>query len=284
MKGNIQTEDTLRLSEKDIIKIWEIEQDGWAHGLWEYRKCNDCWHVHSKQDIHGNLSRDEYTNTVKQIERLLGYPDILCQICTWNTSEIFWEEYIESIRDRYKNYTSYISTFRDDSWEIQWFLDGYISSFSNIYEKEFSAYYNEIWETAIREHIERLLERNITQELLTTNALCLHEKHKSMYIIYNLIKTFYRCIEMEQPNMIWIYESMLWTNTHAIYEALWWKPIWIKDIKTRDNVIWWKDYKSDIFIHENIWETVSNNIESDLKNFLRINSRWIRKIIKIAKN
>ena len=282
MKWIIRSEDTNSIAESDILRIAEIEQDWWAHGIWEYRKCNDCWHIHSKQDIHGNLPKETYTHTVKHIENLLGNPEISCQICEWKTSEIFGTEYIETIQDRYKNYTSFLTTFRDDTWQVQWFIDGYLADFDTIYEKEFWFYYDSIGKTYIRSHIEKLLSRVLPRQALTTSALCLHEKYKSMYTIYHLIKTFYTDINTTHKGILGIYESVIGNNTHAIYDALWWRSIWIGETPL------WREklhgYNSDIFIHKDIWESVMQNIEIDLKAFLKTNKSSIRKIIEMGKN
>ncbi len=279
MNKIIQSEDTKHLTEADIIRIAEIEQDGWAHGIWEYRKCNSCWHIHSKQDIHGNLDRKTYTHTVKQIQKLLGNPRILCQLCSSETSEIFWEDYIEDIINRYKNYTSFLTTFRDDSGEIQGFLDGYISDFDTIYQNEFQNYYADIGKEKIINLIEKTLWRKIPEELFMTSSLCLHEKYKNIHIVYNLMKSFYKTIEETQWSILWIYESNIGTNIHAIHEVTWGQTIWLRDVRKR-NVN--KDYNSDISIHEDIWKAGRINLEKNLKTFLTINKGRMRKIIEMG--
>lgn len=282
----IKSEDPKEVSETDIRRIAEIEQDWWAHGIWEYRKCNDCQHIHSKQDIHAELSRDLYTNTVKEIERLLGNPEIFCQICGWETTEIFWSEYIESIRNRYKNYTSFLTTFRDESWYIQWFLDGYIADFDTIYENEFKEYYQKIWKDIILRFVERQLWKSIPDRMLTNSAMCISEKYKSLYTTYDLMKNFYTNLYEQEWEIFWIYEASIWSNTHAIYHSLWWRSIWISDHPAlgtaKENIN--QDHKSDIGICENIAEVCMNGLEGSLKSFLRKHKVTIKEIIEMGKN
>ena len=280
MENNIQNENTQSLNEEDIIKIAEIEQDGWAHGIWEYRKCDDCWHIHSKQDVYWDVPRGVYTNTVKKIYTLLWKPEVLCQLCQWNTSEIYWENYIESIQKRYKNQTSFLTTYRNSSHTIQGFLDWYMADFETIYKNEFEAYYKEIWKENIKKRIEIILKQNIPNPLLATSALCIHEKHKSLYIVYNLMKSFYSHIENNYWDTMWIYESNIGTNIHKIHMLTWWRPIWIENINNKNTN---KKYTSDIIIHENIWEASRVKLGHNLKDFLMTNKGRTRKIIEMSK-
>jgi len=286
MQKIITNENTKYISDIDILRIAEIEQDWWAHGIWEYRKCNNCWHMHSKQDIHKDLPRDMYTHTVKEIENLLHNPEILCQVCNWETSEVYGEEYIGSIRERYKRDTSFLTTFRDESWEIQWFLDGYMADFDTIYENEFKFYYDRVGKDKIIQAVEEKIGKSIPPQMLTNSAMCISEKHKSLYTTYDLMKAFYTDLYHKKWNVLWIYEASIWSNTHAIYHSLWWRWIWIWDNPEFESFIEGtnKNYKSDIGICENIWKICMDWLSVPLRIFLKEHKATIKKIIEMGKN
>lgn len=286
MQRIIRSEDTGSVIESDIVRIAEIEQDGWAHGIWEYRKCDDCWHIHSKQDIHGNLDRTIYTHTVKQIQTLLWNPEISCQLCNGKTSEIYGKQYIESVQERYKKYTSFLTTFRDESGEIQGFLDGYISDFDTIYENEFSVYYDKIGKERVRKMVQNALAEEMPERMLTNSAMCISEKYRSLFITYDLMKNFYTDLHKREWNILWIYEASLWSNTHAIYHALWWRGVWIWGNPEFNNTIEETNshYKSDIGVRKNIAEACKNWLQWSLKLFLKEHKAAIRKIVEMGKN
>lgn len=286
MKRIIKSEDTKSIKESDIVRIAEIEQDGWAHGIWEYRKCDDCWHIHSKQDIYGALPRETYTHTVKKIQEWLWNPEVCCQICTWNTTEMYGEAYIESVQDRYKKYTSFITTFRDETGDIQGFLDGYISDFDTIYENEFSGYYDSIGKSKVRTLTEQALWEELPTRILTNSAMCISEKYKSLFITYDLMKNFYTDLYERQWNILWIYEASIWSNTHAIYHALWWRWIGIGWNPKYTNKIKWtnSNYNSDIGIRKDIARACRDWLQESLKLFLRHHNVTIREIIEMGQN
>ncbi len=286
MKKIIQSEDTDNICESDIIRIWEIEQDWWAHGIWEYRKCNDCWHIHSKQDIHGSLPVELYTHTVKEIQKILGNLHIPCQLCSGDTSEIFWEEYIQDIMNRYKNYTSFLTTFRDETGEIQWFLDGYISDFDTIYENEFQSYYGNIWKPTVRKLTEKLLWRSLPDKMLTNSAMCISQQYRSLFVTYDLMKNFYTDLHEKEWNILGIYEASIWSNTHAIYHALGGRSIWISTDPAFSDVIkdTNTDYKSDIGLREDIWAACKDGLGLSLKSFYKQHKGTIKEIIEMGKN
>jgi len=286
MQRIIKSEDTKNLLRSDIVRIAEIEQDGWAHGIWEYRKCNDCWHIHSKQDIYNYLPRETYTHTVKHIQALLWNPHIPCKICNGDTSEIYGQQYIESVQARYREYTSFLTTFRDHSGEIQWFLDGYISDFDTIYKNEFKSYYDGIGKEVVRKWVEKQLWQDIPEKMLVNSAMCISEKYKSMYITYDLMKTFYTDLLQSEWDILWIYEASIWSNTHAIYHALWGRSIWIWWNPNFSNNIKWTNTncKSDIGIRRDIARACRDWLQSDLKLFIKEHKSTIKKIIEMGKN
>ena len=284
-KWTIQVESTRDINEEDLTSIAAIEQDAWAHGLWEYLKCNDCSHIHSKQDIYQDLPKDMYKNTVKDIRSQLWSQTIPCQKCNGKTSEIYWEEYIECIRERYNQSVTFLTTFRGNNWEIHWFVDWYVSDFSTIYRQEFQWYYDGIGLDRIIRRIEKLLWKELPDNILACSAWCLKQTHQSLYTTYNLMKVFYRSIYESQWHILGIYESVIWTNTHAIYHITWAQRSWIINLlnnKQQDKTH--SKYESDILIHPDAAYSSTKGLEPDLKNFLRKHSCTIREIIEMGKN
>jgi len=262
----------------DLTDIYRIEKDMWARSLWEYVKCKDCLKVFSKHDIYGHLSLPASITMkpVSDIEDILSWDSIQCPCCNWDTDFIFGESYLMDVKTRHGGLNSYLSVLRDDSWVIKGFIDGYVAPFDVIYDKEFQYYYWEELRQDIRNRIEMLLWRWVSEFLLCPTAVGTEEKFANMYTIYNLIKHFF----LETRRILWtidgIYESVLWTSTHALYAVTWGKDIWITNSEcsgnTHDGVV------SDIFIHKDVtWDSIEK-LEESLKIFLVKNKAQIRDI------
>ena len=278
--------NTDNVSGKDLQKIMEIERDMWAHWLWEYVKCNCCWKIHSKDNIYWHLESEIKLQTVSNIEKIIDWSSI-CHSCWWKNENIYKEEeYIEEIKKRYSDpINSYLWVYRDMLWEIRWFFDWYIDTFEKIYENEFENYYSDIWESTLKNIIETKTKTILPEELLVCSALWMEEKNKSFYIIYELMKNFFNSLKDKNiENMVWIAESVLWTNTHSIYHSAWATKVWISNENTINNKI--KNTKddliSDIFIHEWIVEDYVSTMWDNLKTYLKENKGKMREVLKVA--
>ena len=243
------------LSEADIIRIYEIEQDNWAVHLWEYGKCQECNNVLSKKDVFWHLSERIFINTTKSIENIIWKDNILSVCCQAPLEYLFGEEYIQDIIDRYKNTVqSFLCVYKEQNWIISGFIDGYMDSLFKIYEREFHMYY---WDGG-RRSIENIIinEKNIDTDLLfAQSSICMEGKYANMKVMKGLIYSFFYLLKQ---NWIYIntgiYEARLWGTIHKLFSFLWWFPLWIKSI-------WWENYSSDIFLHVNMTDTVLQYIE-----------------------
>lgn len=280
-KWTIECINPKQVSEEEINQLWILEQDMWAHGLQEYVRCLECWNIDGKHDIYPEeiYGVDVIRKTVFEIERIL-WMEICCTKCWWETEHIFSEAYKEDIATRYQFPASFLCVFRDTVWIIQWFMDWYISTFENIYEREFSHYYCNVWKDKIKTKVEEVLWVNTPDELLCIPALGVSETSASMFIIYSLMRIFFQEVFSYNPEIIWIYESALWTNTHGIYSACWAQRIGalVDDIKL-ENIHDWME--SDIFVHPHIAIDFLREFWKSLKYFLKKNWAHIKEIVEL---
>jgi len=162
------------ISELDFNKICEIEQDMRARdeGLWEYVKCTCCNSIFSKQDIFWHLSSNIYSMTVAKIENLLDLDWVKCQNCNQKTQLIYWDsEHRKKVQERYKDSESHITVFRDENWEIKWFMDAYVDTLATIFHRELKYHYWNVWLEKIKKVIEDTMWREIPNSLLSFSAL-----------------------------------------------------------------------------------------------------------------
>lgn len=279
-KWYITSVDWSLLTHQELQELYELEKDMWSHGLWEYIRCRDCGNISSKDDVFWDLPIKLKRKTVSEIERILEItisPN--CPSCSWHTEYVFWENYIEDIISRYQFNTSFLCLYKDFNHKIRGFMDGYISDISTIYNREFDYYYSDVGEKQIIKKIESILDRPIAQELLCITALWVDQENASMFIIYNLMKKFFQDVLSYNPEVCGIYESVLGTNTHSIYEVCWAERIYWLAWRTATNVN--NNITGDIFIHPYIsWKFIKWFGDS-LKSFLKENRIDIKKILEM---
>ena len=284
----IETINWKDLSESELERICEIERDMWSHGLWEYTQCNSCWNIDGKYDMDGESSlywkksKNLLRETVSDIERILNIQkkDLQCTKC-WDSVEYIFpvDTYIDDISSRYEFNTSFLSLYRDYDWKICGFMDGYVSDINSIYSREFENYYSHVWKTIIRKKMEAIIQQKLPKELLCITALWTDQNNASMLIVYELMKAFFNATIWYNPYLYGTYESILWTNTQAIYEICWWKRIYSLDHhNVSENIKKWLEW--DIFIHPYIWVTSMNVLWEKSKNFMKNNITQIKKILE----
>lgn len=277
--GYIETVQGDWLSFYELQQIYELEKDMWSHWLGEYLKCNNCAQIFSKEEVFSDISNSLRYKTVSQIERVLNISTpYKCICCWWENEYIFWSNYVQDISSRYEFNPSFLCVFRDTHNNIKWFIDGYISSIDTIYMREFENYYSSFWKAKIIEQIESNLSYSFPEKFLCVTALWVHQEYSSMLIIYSLMKKFFEDVMLYDPHICGIYESVLWTNTHSIYEICWWKRINIPYNEIAENTR--SDFTWDIFIHENISQSFIEKFWDSLKNFMKWNLVDMKKILE----
>ncbi len=266
----VESFDTEKLWIKDIVEIAEVEKDMWSYWIGEYVRCKNCWNTHSKEDIYWYLEYEIKIESVTTIENILNMDSIKCLDCNSDTDFVYdTTENIEVIKERYNESESYLSLARNQSWKIIWFCDGYIDDLDTIYDRFFEFYYPKLWLEWLKNILNKELHTKIPSELLVWTAVWTEEKYKSFYIFYNLMKSFFYSID--KLDILWISDSVIWTNTEWVYSSLWAKRLWVNDFNIAN-------YETDIFVHENVVSDYQKELKGDVKHFLKKywkQMRWI---------
>jgi len=266
----VESLDTKKLTINEITQIAEVEKDMWAYGIGEYVRCENCWSIHSKDDIYMDLEEDIKIESVTKIEEILWVDSIKCIDCNWSTDFVYdINKNIDAIKERYLDSDSYLSVARNVDSNIIWFCDWYIDNLETIYNRFFDFYYPNLGYDWLRDVLKIELNKNIPNELLVWTAVWTEEKYKSFYIFYNLMKSFFYSID--KLKILWISDSVIWTNTEWVYSSLWAKRLWLNNYNIAN-------YETDIFIHEEVVSKYQSELSWDVKSFLKKywkEMRWI---------
>ena len=278
----LQSEKPKLLTETDLRKIHEIEQDMWAEWIWEYVKCHNCSKIHSKKDIFWHVSKDIYKETVWRLEQILALDSIKCTDCGSDTESIWWEDYIEEIRERYGDEESFLTTYRDATWEIRGFTDAYINDFETIYKREFEYYYFIVWPDKIKGMIEKLISWKLPEKLLMHSTVWIEVRYSSLKVFLVILKKFYYYLLINwYKDVLWIYESSIWTTIHWIYHVVGTKRVWLTIWNNYWNLISNTSWEiiSDIFIHPNIVSSFNKKLSISVKTFMKENSLKMKEVL-----
>ncbi len=274
-----QSENPKCISEDDLLKIYEIEQDMWAEWIWEYLKCNTCWEIYSKKDIYGNLKADLYIETVSELEKQTLFNEFECKCCWNETIHIWWKEYLNWIKDRYNDNEVFLTTIRNNVWEIVGFTDAYINDIDTIYFREFERYYYTLWLDEIKNKIWLILNWEVPNKILMHSTTWIENKYANLAMFLRILCEFYRYLQSQWYNeILWIYEACIWSTAHSLYHVAGAKRIWL----TINNVKLENTYKgsvSDIFVHENIVPLIIKNFSLPVKNFMKMNSSKMKEVL-----
>lgn len=280
-KGSIVIEsiNPRKISEKDLEKIAEIEQDMWARDDWigEYVKCESCNKIHSKEDIFWHLTKDIKIQTVKKIEEIIDF-DIVCLDCGSEVKSIYdRNEYIESIRSRYNDtIESFLTVYRDDTGEIRGFMDWYIDNFSNVYNREFKAYYDNIWLDIIDQMIKQKLNIDrIPYYILSCSSLGIENKYANFLLVLKLMQSFFYSIDEKWRNILWITELEIGSYIHNLHTILGTIQLWITNeslsINNKN-----MNFNSDIFIHPTLIQDYKEALWIPLRKFISMHKNAIK--------
>jgi len=256
------------LSEWDVWKIFDIEQDMWARkeGLWEYLECRDCCKIFSKQDIYDKKDKSTYNFTVSEIEKKSERKTFVCPCCEGELKHCFQREYwIEEIKIRYSQ-RSHLVLMK--AWaEIVGFMDGYVASYDDIYEREFSDHYSRIWKNTIAEKIRQVLQWNMPDEFFSCSSMWTKEQYMWLLNSYKLLQCFFSTFPAEYDGICWISELNEEWTLDRIYTSLWSRSLDLSRLKWDVNCS--VTYNSTISLQENIWYHYRRAFLNDLRTFLR---------------
>lgn len=274
--GEVEIISTSEISESDLHDVWLLEQDAWAHGINEYRMCDSCWKVHSKDEIYEGMPEVVKKLPVGKLEEILWSPNIRCICCDGPTHPIYWKEYIECIRERYKD-RAYLAVLREENedahtqgiWinrkrgRIKGFIDWYMWDFSTIYEREFQQYYGSSFtQEELKSYIEKKIWYKLPEQVLFWTALAMDERYKSMNNVYKLLKWFFGAMNPEE-GIVCISEAAGGTNVCQIYLSMWAQAVGINDAISQDQLNGKaSDMLSDIYVQEGIVPAYQEGLQS----------------------
>ncbi len=256
--------------ESDLYRIYQIEQDAWAHGIEEYLKCDNCKTIVWKEAMYGALPNKVRKRTVSEIEKILWKPDFICNHCTSTMLPIYGISYMWEINERYTTSHWYLSVLRDMNGTIQGFIDWYVDDFSTIYTREFSQYYsNCLDESDLRWVIESKLWKSFPDKIFFWTSIALSEEYKSLKYIYDLLKLFFCSMSLDE-NTLCISEARVGTNISKIYLKMWAQALEISSCIDPKLLHWkWTNVQNDIYLQENIVSSYQDNLTLAPRDFWR---------------
>lgn len=250
--------NTNNVSAATLEKIFEIEQDMWSRGIWEYVKCNDCGKNFSKSEIYNDtyikrgISKSLLTQTVMQIEEYLGeLPVSPC--CKTDTEHIYNRvEYMWEIEKRYSSDESFLTIARNREEEIVWFIDWYIATLEEIFTNEFRFHFSHDLLELICQQYEVYRET----KMLTVSSIGTDDQNKSLLVTLSLLKYFFENLDEKYDDISGIVESIIWSSTYCIFSLMRAKKLWLqrKTEYFRDGKIN-ENFKTDILFQPSVvWQ------------------------------
>jgi len=260
--------DTKSLTNKDILKLAQIEKDLWAYWIGEYVKCENCWKINSKNDIFWEKFSEIKKESVTKLEELL-WDSIRCSNCNSQKTYFIYDEYEYSkdIKERlFESKASFISLLYNQD-EIIGFMDGYIDSLKKIYKREFVFHYWEEWFLNLKRELENVKTVKDLDNLMVIAWAWTIEKYISLGNLLKLIDQYSLVVDKKFYNNTWIIELDEWSSVHWIFHVLGFKKVEMDVGLLKDKS---ENYNSWIYYMENM-------VESYLKEFLNL---WIKKFLK----
>lgn len=219
---NVKTQN---ITDELLRRIFEIEQDMWSRWIWEYIKCDDCNKIYSKSDVYWSdglspVSEEVSLETVSRIEEIMWYASCLpqCKDCWWHTSHIYnIVEYIWEMRKRYNHEDAFLTVAQNGKGQEIWFMDAYITTLREIFDSELAFHFSE----DVLDEIMRRYDIDRDTDLLTFSSLWTDDKHKSLHVIFELIRKFFSWMEEKYDEISAIFESIIWSTTYCIFNVMW---------------------------------------------------------------
>lgn len=260
------------LREKDFESLKEVWQDLWAHSIQEFVQCKSCNKMMWKKDIFWHLKKEIYYKTVKKIMDLIKIDKIDCIYCSSETEFVYWDEYLENIKDRLINHNSHIVVAKYISWEIVWYIDWYTDSIDWIFHREYYSHYKEIWVLEIKNRVRNILWY-LPNEMIWYSWVGLIEEYSNFFNIFALLREFYKTIDSINPKTPAFTELDRNNNFNHIFKIMWYESLNIHNDEILSNKITnvWENYNSELVIFR-------KPIEDYRKNFLDL---WIKSFLKM---
>ncbi len=272
LNWNIEVINPKKLTESELLKMYEIERDTWSYFMWEYVRCKDCDEIFSKKDIYWEIDENYRDKTVVELEKEYGRKNIKCKCCEWETEDIRGEELIKALELRiFWVKQSFVNFYRWKVDEILGFSYGFIDTPEGVYEKEFKYHFT-------KKLLEAIKDKFWNTDLLTLSWVCFKEKEINITAIYELIKYFYCSVEPKWSDIDYttIWEVIKWTPSYKIYTTLWWWPL----ENLRDNMFRDKDsiWVSEVIYKNNVINVFREIEKMDVRTFLKFIKKKVSNI------
>ena len=213
--------DTKTISIEKIKRIFDLEQDMWARGFWEYLKCLDCEKVFWKLDYYGKdnvywFAREIQLSTVSEIEKIFWWKLPTCLCCWWETEHIFWEEYLEDIISRYSMQESFLVEAMAGN-KIVWFVDWYIETLEIIFRRELSFHF----ENNVLDEICNQFKISPHTQLLIMTSLWTDERNKKLSTVFDLMLNFFSSFDSRHDDLPVICETIMKSSIFWTLMSMW---------------------------------------------------------------
>lgn len=256
------------LSNEEFNELYELTQDMWAYGIWEFIQCNKCWEIHWKKEIFWWLSKEVYENTVANIMRILNIQDIPCISCWWETHLIYWHNHVDNIKNKLLTSDfSRISLVRDKGKIIGTGLY-YKTTFEKIFDYELVDHYSLTWVKLIKERIDSILWWN-PQKMIAFSTIGFIEKYKNPFDFFKILQSAAETLWEIWESIPWIMELDRYNPIHKVFMSSWGVSLEIKKMVNGQISNTSKTYDSDLIV-----------LPDSLKSFQESFSRWPRAFLK----
>lgn len=226
---NVRAVNPKTLSETDFIRLNEVTQDLWAHGIWELVQCNHCQKMHSKQDIFWHLAKDLYDETVQKIMNVLEIDEIACPNCSWDTHFIYPKSHVENIKERLlQSQESFLVVCENEREEIVGYEEWYIDSMDAIFQRELAYHYKDIGIDEIKHRIAHILWYS-PENMFVLSSIGILNKYVSFFTLFDILKHFSIAIPEAYAHLDAITELDKKNNLNMVSEAIGCKSLWIHD-------------------------------------------------------
>ncbi len=281
---DIESVSPSSLSENDFSKIHEITQDMWARWLWEFLECDNCSYIASKDDIFGSwkygITSEGYKKTIAFILSHMDDNDqkkiYSCPHCNSAMSPIYWNNYKDEIKSRLLDTESYLTVCRV-RWEIVWYMDFFVASPEEAYERDWKRHYEGVGFSEIDKRISLNLGYT-PKKIICFTAMGLLEEYSNFFTIYTLLNTNFQSAPKSIYKIPWATELNKDSWLYNIYRLM-----WSNSLHLTDDINWLQKlkhikgtYKSDIVTFPSPVETFMDNFSMSIRQFLRRYWSWLK--------
>jgi len=228
--------------------------------------CKNCNTTYSKQNIYWNkVDKILYGKTVFEIEEITRKEFLTCPCCGLMLEPVFdqWE-YIEDIRERFSSWAMLL-LMQDDSW-IVGFMDGHISDYDTIYNRDLSYRYPADRKQEIADAIESTLDQSLPEEMFSCSSMGTTQSYMHFKYIYWLLHNFFWNFPENHHDKLGISELNSGWSLDKIYSSLWAENIWVSSWEQNYET---DSYSSGLFIQKNLWRVYKLAFSPTFKDFMK---------------